>query len=120
MADTYTIKAGDTLSAIAKQYGTDWRTLYEANKDVIGGNPNMIRPGQTLSLPGTEPVTATPATPTAPAPTTPDVSAILASVPQATTNTYGIAPEPEQFAWNQDEDASFQRHMKQGSASIMQ
>ncbi len=120
MADTYTIKAGDTLSAIAKRYGTDWRTLYEANKDVIGGNPNLIRPGQTLSLPGTEPVTATPATPTAPAPTTPDVSAILASVPQATTNTYGIAPEPEQFAWNQDEDASFQRHMKQGSASIMQ
>lgn len=121
MADTYTIKAGDTLSAIAKRYGTDWRTLYEANKDVIGGNPNMIRPGQTLSLPGTEPVTATPATPTAPAtPTTPDVSAILASVPQAITNTYGITPEPEQFTWNQDEDASFQRHIKQGGASIMQ
>jgi LysM repeat protein len=121
VADTYTIKAGDTLSAIAKRYGTDWRTLYEANKDVIGGNPNLIRPGQTLTLPGTEPVTATPATPTAPAtPTTPDVSAILASVPQAITNTYGITPEPEQFTWNQDEDASFQRHIKQGSASIMQ
>lgn len=126
MADTYTIKAGDTLSAIAKQYGTDWRTLYSANKDTIGANPNMISPGQTLSLPGTEPVSATPAAPAAPAPvaptapTGPDVSAILASVPQATTNTYGVTPEAEPFTWNQDEDASFQRHMKQGSASIMQ
>ncbi len=46
----YTVKAGDTLAKIAKAHGTNWKSLYEANKSVIGGNPNLIFPGQQLSI----------------------------------------------------------------------
>lgn len=49
----YEIKKGDSLSAIAKQqYGdaTKWRTIYEANKDVIK-NPDLIYPGQKIKIP---------------------------------------------------------------------
>ena len=51
---TYTVKPGDNLSKLAKQFygtGADWKKLYEANKDVIGGNPNLIYPGQTFTIP---------------------------------------------------------------------
>jgi LysM repeat protein len=46
----YTVKSGDTLSGIARKLGIpSWRTLYEANKSVIGSNYNLIRPGQKLT-----------------------------------------------------------------------
>lgn len=51
---TYTVKPGDNLSKLAKQFygtGADWKKIYEANKDVIGGNPNLIYPGQTFKIP---------------------------------------------------------------------
>lgn len=51
---TYTVKPGDNLSKLAKQFygtGADWKKIYEANKDVIGGNPNLIYPGQTFTIP---------------------------------------------------------------------
>ncbi|NLG38064.1 MAG: LysM peptidoglycan-binding domain-containing protein [Clostridiales bacterium] len=50
--NTYTVRPGDTLSKIAKKYATDWRTLYAANKEVVGSDPNLIRPGMVLALPG--------------------------------------------------------------------
>ena len=28
-----------------------WRVLYDANKDVVGGNPDLIQPGQVLKIP---------------------------------------------------------------------
>ncbi|MFF4604581.1 transglycosylase family protein [Streptomyces sp. NPDC001339] len=46
----YTVKSGDTLAKIAKAHGTNWKDLYEANKSVVGGNPNLIFPGQKLSV----------------------------------------------------------------------
>ncbi len=52
--DTYTVKSGDSLSKIAKQYYGDaqqWKKIYEANKDVIGSNPDLIHPGQTYRIP---------------------------------------------------------------------
>lgn len=51
---TYTVARGDTLSAIAKRYlgsASDWQKLYEKNRSVIGSDPNLIRPGQTLVIP---------------------------------------------------------------------
>ena len=49
---TYTVQSGDTLSGIAAQLGiTDWRRVYEANRGVIGPDPNRIFPGQVLVLP---------------------------------------------------------------------
>ncbi|KPC63715.1 transglycosylase family protein [Streptomyces chattanoogensis] len=46
----YTVKSGDTLAKIAKAHGTNWKTVYANNKSVIGGNPNLIFPGQQLSI----------------------------------------------------------------------
>lgn len=47
---TYTVKSGDTLSGIASRYGTTWQKLYEKNKNVIGSNPDLIKPGQVLKI----------------------------------------------------------------------
>lgn len=49
---TYMVKSGDTLSGIGSKYGVSWKKIYEANKSVIGSNPNRIYPGQTLTIPG--------------------------------------------------------------------
>ncbi|MGW4032233.1 transglycosylase family protein [Streptomyces sp. NPDC004838] len=46
----YTVRRGDTLSAIAAAHGKDWRKVYAANTAVIGGDPNLIVPGQRLAL----------------------------------------------------------------------
>lgn len=52
----YTVQAGDALWKIAARtdvYGNGdrWRQLYDANKKIIGPNPNLILPGQTLVIP---------------------------------------------------------------------
>lgn len=48
----YTVKAGDNLSAIASHFRLpNWQTLYNANRSVVGGNPNLIYPGQRLLIP---------------------------------------------------------------------
>lgn len=49
---TYTVKSGDTLSGIGSKYGISWKKIYEANKSVIGSNPNLIYAGQKLTIPG--------------------------------------------------------------------
>lgn len=51
---TYTVKKGDCLWNIAKKYygnGAQYTKIYNANKGVIGGNPNLIYPGQVLTIP---------------------------------------------------------------------
>jgi len=52
----HTVGGGETLSHIAlKYYGSavkeKWMIIYEANKAVIGENPNIIRSGQVLKIP---------------------------------------------------------------------
>ena len=50
---TYTVKAGDTLSGIAKsQLGNAgaYMKIFEANKDQLS-DPDKIKPGQVLKLP---------------------------------------------------------------------
>jgi len=50
----HTVVAGDTLSAISKKYYDDankYMKIYEANKDVIGDDPSLIKPGQELIIP---------------------------------------------------------------------
>ncbi|AKH81638.1 transglycosylase [Streptomyces sp. CNQ-509] len=46
----YTVRPGDTLSRIAAAHGTPWREVYEANRDVIGADPDVILPGQRLHV----------------------------------------------------------------------
>ena len=50
---TYTVKAGDTLSKIAKDHlgnANAYMKIYEANRDQLS-NPDLIKPGQVLKLP---------------------------------------------------------------------
>ena len=50
---SYTVKAGDTLSKIAKnQYGdaNEWDKIYQANKDVLT-SPHKIQIGQVIKIP---------------------------------------------------------------------
>ncbi|MGI3203592.1 transglycosylase family protein [Streptomyces sp. GLT-R25] len=46
----YTVRGGDTLSAIAARHGTTWQRIYAANKAAIGKDPDVIVPGQRLEL----------------------------------------------------------------------
>jgi LysM repeat protein len=50
----YLVQPGDTLSGIAARFGLPggWRRLYAANRTVIGPDPNVIRTGTALALPG--------------------------------------------------------------------
>jgi nucleoid-associated protein YgaU len=51
--DTYTVKSGDSLSKIAKNFYGDaqqWHKIHQANMDIIK-DPNMIHPGQQLKMP---------------------------------------------------------------------
>ncbi|MBB1258023.1 transglycosylase family protein [Streptomyces alkaliterrae] len=45
-----TVREGDTLSAIARAVGRDWRDLHTANRAVIGDDPDLILPGQRLRV----------------------------------------------------------------------
>ena len=50
---TYTVKPGDTLWGIAERFlgkGSRWREIYYANQAIIGANPNIIYPGQKLTI----------------------------------------------------------------------
>ena len=54
---TYTVVSGDSLWKIADKVlgdGNKWKLLYEANKEVIGDNPDRIRAGQELTIPNLE------------------------------------------------------------------
>jgi LysM repeat protein len=80
----YTVKSGDTLSTIASAaYGQarDWQWLFHENNTKVR-NPNLIYPGQVLSVPANPPANYTlPASelPAAPAPAAPAAAAPAAS-----------------------------------------
>jgi LysM repeat protein len=49
---TYSVVVGDTLAKIAREHSVSggWKALYEDNKKVVGGNPDLIRPGLQLTI----------------------------------------------------------------------
>ena len=53
--DSYTVARGDSLSAIAaaQRVRGGWQHLYAQNRTVVGDDPDLILPGQRLSLTGT-------------------------------------------------------------------
>ena len=68
-APTYVVRANDSLVLIARRfYGAQgdrlWRRIYEANRSVLS-DPDRLRPGQELVIPGVE---ASPALASVPAP----------------------------------------------------
>jgi murein DD-endopeptidase MepM/ murein hydrolase activator NlpD len=53
-ATTYEVVSGDSLSAIAEEHDVKggWPGLYERNRKTVGGDPDLILPGQRLRLDG--------------------------------------------------------------------
>jgi nucleoid-associated protein YgaU len=50
----HTVAGGENLSAISEKYyktQANWLLIYRANMEVIGDNPNVIRPGMELKIP---------------------------------------------------------------------
>ncbi|MBT2438908.1 transglycosylase family protein [Streptomyces sp. ISL-36] len=70
--EMYTVAPGDSLSLIAREERVKggWQGLYEANRAVVGGDPDLIHPGQKLTLrissPPAEPPSADPPRTTTP------------------------------------------------------
>lgn len=59
---TYTVQQGDTLTLLAQQAygdGNVWQVIYNANKKVIGNDPNHLVPGEVLSIPAVKSCTVT-------------------------------------------------------------
>ncbi len=50
----YSVRLGDSLSAIAARYNTKWQDLWTINRDRVA-DPNRIFPGQKLRVPYTAP-----------------------------------------------------------------
>lgn len=46
----YVVKKDDNLTTIAKKYNTTWQKIYNDNKQTIGSDPNLIKPGQILII----------------------------------------------------------------------
>lgn len=51
VADSYTVRPGDTLAHIAQDQGTTWQELYQLNRRVVS-SPNRIYVGQALNVDG--------------------------------------------------------------------
>jgi len=49
---TYVVKPGDYLSKIAAEHGVrgGWQSIYAQNRAQIGGDPNLVFPGERLKL----------------------------------------------------------------------
>ena len=50
-AEEYTVAQGDSLFAIAKQFGIKPDTVFWANYDAMGGSPDLLSPGLDLIIP---------------------------------------------------------------------
>ncbi|MBA3769057.1 MAG: LysM peptidoglycan-binding domain-containing protein [Blastocatellia bacterium] len=47
---SYTVESGDNLSKIGKKYGLQWKSIWDANRDILD-DPDKIYPGQELKIP---------------------------------------------------------------------
>ncbi|MFF9909530.1 transglycosylase family protein [Streptomyces sp. NPDC013457] len=94
--EMYTVTPGDSLSRIAREERVKggWQRLYEANRTVVGDDPDLIHPGQKLTLRITAPAKPGPAAkppaaraPAAKPPTTkpPAANAPATKAPASTT-----------------------------------
>ncbi len=49
-SSTYTVQPGDSLSKIGAHHGVSWKSIFDANRDVLD-DPDEIQPGQELKIP---------------------------------------------------------------------
>ncbi|KOU34091.1 transglycosylase family protein [Streptomyces sp. WM6378] len=85
--ESYTVVHGDSLSTIAERERVQggWSKLYADNRTVVGSDPDLIRPGQHLTLPG-----AAPAKPTTPPKSTPKPPAAKPPAAKVATKSAGF------------------------------
>ncbi|MFI6048620.1 transglycosylase family protein [Streptomyces violascens] len=85
--ESYTVVHGDSLSTIAERERVQggWPKLYAENRTVVGADPDLIRPGQHLTLPG-----AAPAKPTTPPKSSPKPPAAKPPAAKAATKSAGF------------------------------
>ena len=74
-APTVHIENGDTLQAVAKAHGLTYQRLYDANTSLT--NPDLIYPGQDLSLPNANDVIAVREIPTGNGGSAPTATSVL-------------------------------------------
>ncbi|MFI5860196.1 transglycosylase family protein [Streptomyces sp. NPDC051546] len=92
LPNPYVVAPGDSLSAIATEQHVEggWQSLYATNRAVVGGDPDLIFPGQRLTLR----VTAAPPAPPAPNPEKPPRTAepVKPVAPAAPAEQAGTKP----------------------------
>ena len=95
MAQTYTVKSGDNLSTIAARYGVSISQI----TGYRSGNPNLIYPGEVLTI-GSATPTPTPSPTPAPTPqpgTPVGNPSTQTYVYNQTSYAYGTGPYASQF-----------------------
>ncbi|MEU4266731.1 transglycosylase family protein [Streptomyces sp. NPDC026092] len=96
--EMYTVTPGDSLSRIAREERVKggWQRLYEANRAVVGDDPDLILPGQKLTLRITAPAPKKPAAPgkTAPSTAAPQTKPPAATEPPAVTKPPAATKPP--------------------------
>ena len=120
-SNDYTVKAGDTLSEIAKAKHTTVGEIMRANAGQIG-NRNLIYPGQKLHIPTRESKTPTtkPQTTTTTPTTKPTETKTPTAKPQTTTETKTPAPVENKPPTTTDrtESSAISPHLKLKSKDI--
>ncbi|MFJ3164058.1 transglycosylase family protein [Streptomyces kanasensis] len=88
----HTVRPGDTLSAVARLFRVEggWRAVYAVNRDLVGDDPDLIRPGVMLRVPEGAAGSPPPSTPSTPAPA-PTPAPVPAPIPTADA---GVTPAP--------------------------
>lgn len=113
-AGTYTVRGGDTLSAIAARHGTTVAALRQANRLTS----DIIRAGQVLTLPGPGGNAPMPPAPAIAAPETPGGATHTVSpgeTPGAIARRYGVSVEALMRANNIDDP----RRMRAGQVLMI-
>lgn len=99
--EMYTVTPGDSLSKIAREERVQggWKRLYDTNRPVVGDDPDLIHPGQRLTLriaaPQKPPTKAPPAPTKAPSATVPPAKP---SAQAAVPRTRPVAQPPTKAA----------------------
>lgn len=98
----YTVAPGDTLWAIAQAHGVPWQAIYAASRDVVGPDPDLIHPGQVLTIPSPAAAAVpTPVVRSSPGPESPLPSAPAPAQPGPRRHTV----QPGDTLWSIAEDA---------------
>ncbi|MFD7735407.1 peptidoglycan DD-metalloendopeptidase family protein [Kitasatospora phosalacinea] len=118
-AQTYKVASGDTLSKIATAKHVDggWEKLYQDNRSVIGGNPNLIYPGQQLTVGGQAAATAPSSSDAAAATAAPKASTGSSSTGTAKAQTQKTQAQTQKSTTSSSSSSSSSSSAKSSTAT---